>query len=449
MSGIAAFAVRRMPPRPSSLVTRDGRVLSCLSGCWPSFDRSGELHGFADLAAAAGFADLATVPGSSSRSLCCPCPRTFRDVPGGRPRRRRVGRRDPPTAQPPDFSGPLGRGHAMTIFAPRLSLCSPARRLAGPPAVGAPVGLRRSDRRGAECGGRGRGCCWSAVFAGLGTTGLKLDRVLCLWLRGFLHLAPARDPPTAGWNGQRFSHLPIWTWQWRPATMLNWLHRSEKCSASSLTYDAWAWLALLFVTFVMSRLGSLDVGGAPGSLVGSCRRRPPRAAPDEERLPVISRPARVHRARSAYARAVNAEQMAEPTPAVDRRSRPGSGAALGRTAAAGAGGGRAQRCPTRDPAGLAGGAVPGPGTSGRPDTGASDDRVDGRRAGDKLGSKRVRDLLVDGAGPSLPVVTTTTPSSRWRRSWPAALSVGGGDGDGELIGVITASRLLELALPRR
>ena len=71
------------------------------------------------------------------------------------------------------------------------------------------------------------------------------------------------------------------------------------------------------------------------------------------------------------------------------------------------------------------------------------------RAGDKLGGKRVRDLLSTGR-PELPVVNhddtiieVAAIMARLRCPLVAVMR------NGELIGVITASRLLELALPRR
>ena len=71
------------------------------------------------------------------------------------------------------------------------------------------------------------------------------------------------------------------------------------------------------------------------------------------------------------------------------------------------------------------------------------------RAGDKLGSKRVRDLLSKDR-PELPVVNhddtiieVAAIMARLRCPLVAVMR------NGELIGVISASRLLELALPRR
>ena len=71
------------------------------------------------------------------------------------------------------------------------------------------------------------------------------------------------------------------------------------------------------------------------------------------------------------------------------------------------------------------------------------------RAGDKLGSKRVRDLLSKDR-PELPVVNhddtiieVAAIMARLRCPLVAVMH------NGELIGVVTASRLLELALPRR
>ena len=71
------------------------------------------------------------------------------------------------------------------------------------------------------------------------------------------------------------------------------------------------------------------------------------------------------------------------------------------------------------------------------------------RAGDKLGSKRVRDLLSKDR-PELPVVNhddtiieVAAIMARLRCPLVAVMR------NGELIGVVTASRLLELALPRR
>ena len=71
------------------------------------------------------------------------------------------------------------------------------------------------------------------------------------------------------------------------------------------------------------------------------------------------------------------------------------------------------------------------------------------RAGDKLGSKRVRDLLSKDRR-ELPVVNhddtiieVAAIMARLRCPLVAVMR------NGELIGVVTASRLLELALPRR
>ncbi len=70
-------------------------------------------------------------------------------------------------------------------------------------------------------------------------------------------------------------------------------------------------------------------------------------------------------------------------------------------------------------------------------------------AGDELGSKRVRDLLPKDR-PELPavnhddtIVEVAAIMARLRCPLAAVLR------DGQLIGVISASRLLELALPRR
>ena len=71
------------------------------------------------------------------------------------------------------------------------------------------------------------------------------------------------------------------------------------------------------------------------------------------------------------------------------------------------------------------------------------------RAGEKLGSKRVRDLLPQER-PELPavqhddtIIEVAAMMARLRCPMAAVMK------DDHLIGVITASRLLELALPRR
>ena len=68
-------------------------------------------------------------------------------------------------------------------------------------------------------------------------------------------------------------------------------------------------------------------------------------------------------------------------------------------------------------------------------------------AGDKLGSKRVRDLLPQRT-PGVACGQSRRHNHRGRSDHgPTAVSAGGSDARQELIGVISASRLLELALP--